>query len=69
MIPKYVNLSRAQYELTQYLNRVGEYHPTRSLIEKGIRDINKVLDNDPTIKACTPKPGYVNKVLKETGRY
>ena len=67
MIPNYNNLSCARYELIQYLNSIGDHHLTRSLIEKAIRDINKVLDNDPTIRACTPKPGYVDKVLKKQG--
>ena len=69
MIPKYANLSTAKYELVQYLHSVGEHHPTRSLIEKAICDIDKVMKNNPTTRACTPEPGYVDQVLKETGRY
>lgn len=69
MIPKYDNLSRAQYELIQYLDSIGEHHPTRSLIEKVTRDIDKVIKSNPITKACTPESGYVDQVLKETGRY
>jgi len=68
-IPKYANLSNSRYELIQYLNSIGEYHPTRSIIEKTICDIDKVMKNNSITRACTPEIGYVNQVLKETGRY
>lgn len=69
MIPNYNNLSCARYELIQYLNSIGKHHPTRSIVEKTIHDIDKVMKNNPTIRACTPKIGYVDQVLKKTGRY
>ena len=69
MIPKYANLSHARYELVQYLNSIGEHHVTRSLIEKAIHDIDKVMKLNPTIRACTPESGYIDQKLKETGRY
>ena len=69
MIPKYNNLSNARYELVEYLNSIGDHHPTRSLIEKSIYDIDKIMKLNPTIHACTPNAGYVNQKLKETGRY
>ena len=68
-IPKYTNLIKARYELVQYLESVGEHHLTRSFIEKAIKNIDKVMENNQTTKACTPKIGYVDKVLKTTGRY
>ena len=68
-IPKYTNLTNARYELVQYLETISEHHSTRSLIEKAIKNIDKVIENNPTKKACTPKIGYVDKVLKATGRY
>ena len=68
-IPKYANLTNARYELIQYLKTIGEHHPSRSFIEKSIKNIDKVIENNPTQKACTPKIGYVDKVLKETGGY
>lgn len=68
-IPHYSNLSNARYELIQYLKSINDYHPTRSIVEKTIHDIDKVMKNNPTIRACTPKTGYVDQVLKETGRY
>jgi hypothetical protein len=68
-IPKYQKLSNARYELVTYLNSLGAYHPTRSLIEQAIHDIDKVMKNNPTIHACTPTIGYVDTALKSTGKY
>ena len=68
-MPKYDKLSNARYELVTYLNSLSKYHPTRSLIEKAIYDIDKVMKNNPTIRACTPEVGYVDSVLETTGRY
>ena len=69
MMAKYKNLNRARYELTQYLNGLGKYDPTRSIIERSLKRIKLEIASNPTIKACTPEPGYVDQVLKETRRY
>lgn len=53
MISKYNNLICARYELTEYLNSIGDYHPTRSLIENAIHNIDKVIkSNKMTTKFC-----------------
>ncbi len=69
MRPKYQNLKIARTELEGYLNGIGKHHPTRSIIERALNNIEKVILSDPTTKACTPDEGYVEKKLKETGRY
>lgn len=43
MMSKYSKLQIAKYELNQYLDSVGEHHPTRSFIERAIGDIDKVM--------------------------
>ena len=69
MRPKYQNLRIARTELEGYLNGLGKYHPTRSFIERALKDIEKAISVDPTTKACTPPKGYVEAKLKETGKY
>jgi hypothetical protein len=69
MMPKYSNLRTARRELEGFLNGLGAHHPGRSIIEKSLHDIEKVIATDPTTKACTPEKGYVEMRLKETGKY
>ena len=69
MNPKYSKLRTARTELEGYLNGLSKCHPTRSIIERALKDIEKAISNDPTTKACTPPKGYVEMKLKETGKY
>lgn len=67
MMPKYQNLKIAKRELTGFLMNLDKHHPTRSIIERTLHDIEKVILTDPIIHACTPPAGYVNQKLKEIG--
>ena len=63
------NLNHARYELTQYINTLGQYDPERSVLMKALHYIDHVLEHDSVKVACTPKPGYINQKLDEVGGY